>query len=544
MIQKAWEVQSKGSRAFKLQHKLNNVRKRAIEWNRTIFGKIEKELKEKQQDLQEIQDNIQTTADVRKERQLREEIEMLMFREEIMWAQKARNEWILKGDRNTKYFQTLVKQRRARSKILHLKLENGEFTEDSEVIENTLVTHFKEQFTDLESRSLHEISKELQSLPIPQIDHHQQQLLDMPVTNEEIERAIFQMGPHKAPGPNGIPAFFFQEFWDIVKQDILLSVKAFFHSGSLLKSLNHTYITLIPKMNNHDEVTHFRPISLCNVTYKIISKILVNRLKPLMDKLISPFQNAFIQGRSITDNILLAHEIFDTLKKKKGRKKGFGVLKIDMNKAYDRVSWTFLQAVMLTMNFSPIWVNWIMECVITIKYTLLVNGSPTQSFQPNRGLRQGDPISPYLFLLCANVLSIALIQAENRKQIKGIAIGRQGVSFTHLLFADDSLFFFQNECSSLNNLKRIIMWYCSLSGQSINFAKSDLYCSPNIPQNEQNTIANSLQVNLVQQPSRYLGIDFKLRGRRVCDFQDLVDKVQNKLKGWKARLLSQAGRAT
>ena len=338
MIQKAREVQSKGSRAFKLQHKLNNVRKRAIEWNRTIFGKIEKELKEKQQDLQEIQDNIQTMADVRKERQLREEIEMLMFREEIMWAQKARNEWILKGDRNTKYFQTLVKQRRARSKILHLKLENGEFTEDLEVIENTLVTHFKEQFTDIESRSLQEISEELQSLPIPQIDHHQQQLLDMPVTNEEIERAIFQMGPHKAPGPNRIPAFFFQEFWDIVKQDILLSVKAFFHSGSLLKSLNHTYITLIPKMNNHDEVTHFRPISLCNVTYKIISKILVNRLKPLMDKLISPFQNAFIQGRSITDNILLAHEIFDTLKKKKGRKKGFGVWKIDMNKAYDRVS--------------------------------------------------------------------------------------------------------------------------------------------------------------------------------------------------------------
>lgn len=115
MIQKAREVQSKGSRAFKLQHNLNNVRKRAIEWNRTIFGKIKKELKEKQQDLQEIQDNIQTMADVRKERQLREEIEMLMFREEIMWAQKARNEWILKGDRNTKYFQTLVKQRRARS---------------------------------------------------------------------------------------------------------------------------------------------------------------------------------------------------------------------------------------------------------------------------------------------------------------------------------------------------------------------------------------------------------------------------------------------
>lgn len=164
--------------------------------------------------------------------------------------------------------------------------------------------------------------------------------------------------------------------------------------------------------------------------------------------------------------------------------------------------------------------------------------------QLNPGIRQGDPISPYLFLLCANILSIALIQAENRKLIKGIAIGWQGVSFTHLLFADDSLFFFQNDVSSLSNLKQIILWYCSLSGQCINFAKSDLYCSPNTPQNEQVNIANSLQVNLVQHPSRYLGINFKLRGRRVCDFQDLVDKVQNKLQGWKARLLCQAGRAT
>ena len=183
-----------------------------------------------------------------------------------------------------------------------------------------------------------------------------------------------------------------------------------------------------------------------------------------MDKLISPFQNAFIQGRSITDNILLAHEIFDTLKKKKGRKKGFGALKINMCKAYDRVNWTFLQAVLLAMKFNPTWVNWIMECVTTVKYTLLVSGSPTHSFHPTRGIRQGDPISLYLFLLCANILSIALIQAKNRKQIKGIAMGRQGVSFTHLLFVDDSFFFFQNDRSSLTNLKRIIMWYCSISG--------------------------------------------------------------------------------
>ena len=159
-----------------------------------------------------------------------------------------------------------------------------------------------------------------------------------------------------------------------------------------------------------EEVSHFRPISLCNVTYKIISKIMVNKLKLLIAKLISPYQNAFIQGRNIFDNILLAHEIIDTLKKKTDRKKGYGALKVDMCKSYDRVSWNFLKTVLISMSFGNYWVHRIMECVSSMQYALLLNGSPTHTFLPTRGVRQGDPISLYLFLLCANILSIALIQ--------------------------------------------------------------------------------------------------------------------------------------
>ena len=122
-----------------------------------------------------------------------------------------------------------------------------------------------------------------------------------PVTIKEIESTVFQLGPSKAPGPNGFPAFFYQEFWQIVKQDVCNSVQAFFHSGSLLKSLNQTYLTLIPKVTFLEFVSQFRPISLCNVIYKIISKLMVNRLKPFMDTLITPFQNAFISGRSIIE---------------------------------------------------------------------------------------------------------------------------------------------------------------------------------------------------------------------------------------------------
>lgn len=143
----------------------------------------------------------------------------------------------------------------------------------------------------------------------------------------------------------------------MVRQDILNYVHAFFHSGALLKSLNQTYLTLIPKTNFLEKVNHFRLISLCNVTYKIISKIMVSKLKPFVDILITLYQNAFIQGRSITNNILIAHEIFDILRKKKGRKKGFGVLKADMCKAYDKINWNFLKAVLMSMNFNSSWVN-------------------------------------------------------------------------------------------------------------------------------------------------------------------------------------------
>ena len=160
-----------------------------------------------------------------------------------------------------------------------------------------------------------------------------------------------------------------------MKHDICNTVQAFFHSGSLLKSLNQTYLTLIPKVNFPKILPQFRPISICNVIYKIISKLMVNRLKLFMDTLITPFQNAFISGRSITDNIIIAHEVFEFLKKKRGRKTSFGALKIDMSKAYDRLDWSFLKAVLMSMNFSTNWVKWIMECVSSVNYTLLINGS-------------------------------------------------------------------------------------------------------------------------------------------------------------------------
>ena len=139
------------------------------------------------------------------------------------------------------------------------------------------------------------------------------------------------------------------------------------------------------------------------------------------------------------------------------------------------VNWNFLKAVLISMNFSNKWVNWVMHCVNSVQFSLLINGSPSKPFNPSRGLRQGDPISPYLFLFCANILSLALTKEENQKRIRGIKVGRNGIPFTHLFFADDSLLFFQNDKASIHNLRKTILWYCSISGQSINLNKSDLF---------------------------------------------------------------------
>ena len=246
--------------------------------------------------LQQLQNSINSLEDIRKERQLREEIEDLLDKEELKWAQKARTNWILYGDRNTKYFQTIVKQQRANNRILQLKDGDGIFTDNLDEIENILLSHFKSNYEDCSSRSVDNILEELQPLNIPTLTDEQHLSLNKPITDFEIECAVFQLGAHKAPGPNGIPAFFLHAYWDIMKEDVTRAVQAFFHSGSLFKPLNHSYIVLIPKKPFPDEVSHFRPISLCNVIYKVISKVMVNRLKPIMDSLITPYQNAFIQG--------------------------------------------------------------------------------------------------------------------------------------------------------------------------------------------------------------------------------------------------------
>ena len=176
-------------------------------------------------------------------------------------------------------------------------------------------------------------------------------LLVAPYTKEDVRKALFQIGDMKAPGPDGLHAIFFKRFWHILGDELTKEVLDAIEKKKILDGWNSTNIVLIPKVENLEVITQYRPISLCNVVYKIISKMIANRLKIILPDVISPTQSAFVPCRLITDNVLVAYECFHAIKKKTHATNGFCAVKLDMMKAYDRVEWGFLREVMVKMGF-------------------------------------------------------------------------------------------------------------------------------------------------------------------------------------------------
>ncbi|KAL0427274.1 UNVERIFIED_CONTAM: putative mitochondrial protein [Sesamum latifolium] len=336
----------------------------------------------------------------------------------------------------------------------------------------------------------------------PRVTEEMNEVLLQPFSLEEVKCALDQMYPYKSPGPDGMSPVFYQKFWHIIGLDVSGCVLAFLNHDTYTH-FNSTHIVLIPKCENPVLVTDFRPISLCNVIYKLASKTIANRIKPLLNDIISESQSAFVPGHHITDNVLVAFELNHFLAHKRWGSVGHIALKLDI---------------------------------------IMLEGEPFGFIRPERGLRQGDPLSPYLFIFCAEAFSCMVQQEEREGGIQGVAVCRRAPRVSHLLFADDTLLFCQATGEAMERIKLILEKYEQASGLKINLQKSAVAFSKNTNQNLKESLARQFGVELVDKHEKYLGLPTMCCQSKRELFSNLKCRVWSKMQNWEAKRLSQTGR--
>ncbi|PKA60583.1 Putative ribonuclease H protein [Apostasia shenzhenica] len=376
----------------------------------------------------------------------------------------------------------------------------------------------------------------------PCISPDDAELLIQPITSEEIQSAVSSLASNRAPGIDGLTGSFFKRYWSTISSDVVAAILYAFEKGQLPQSWKDTAVTLVPKIYHASEAKHFRPISLCNTIYKIIAKILIHRLKPLLPSLISIEQGAFIPGRSISDNCILAQELIHKLHTSEASN-GLFLIKADMEQTFDRISWLFLDRMLNIMTFPPTWRKWIMMCVTNPRYTILINGRRSAWITAKWGLRQGCPLSPYLFIICSEFLSHLIRHKVASGCLHGIRLSPRGSPHHHLLFANDVLLCAEADINSVTSLNWALTSYCTISGQKVNVDKSSILFSPKTPRHRRSSIRCCFDMR-EESNWTYLGIPLRKRRPSKDDFTDLLAKIRNRIHSWGTRQLSLAGRLT
>ncbi|KAL8092543.1 hypothetical protein AgCh_034709 [Apium graveolens] len=362
------------------------------------------------------------------------------------------------------------------------------------------------------------------------------------IEKQEVKQALFSMHPDKSPAPDGMSPGFYQKFWHIVGEDVYQSVQHFFQKGKFEDNITDTTIVLIPKKPNPVNMTELRPISLCNVVYKIASKVLSNRFKKVLNEIISETQSAFVPGRLITDNLMISYEVMHYMKRKSKGKMGWMALKLDMSKAYDRVEWGFLRAMLRKLGFDMKLINLFMECVASARYKINHAGKEFGEIIPTRGIRQGDPLSSYLFLICMEGFTALLRDYEHKKLIKGIQVARGAPAVSHMFFADDTYIYCQARDDSVSHVLNVLNTFELASGQRINVDKSSVFFSRNTANDVKQSICQRLRFREADDNTRYLGLPNIMGRNKNAVFGFLKEKLADRIKGWDNNCLSKGGK--
>ncbi|KAF9624332.1 hypothetical protein IFM89_009615 [Coptis chinensis] len=495
ILEEVWKTHIYNNPMYVLVEKLKILKQKVKPWDRANFSHLHERVEAAKQELHDaqilLQSSLGNTVLGDRERFCMDRYNTLARAEAMDMAQKSKGMWTKDGDKCTKYFFSCIKEKVSR------RVSNAEF------------------FLNLKIRN--------------GISEPMARNLEVEITDEEVKVALFDMDYNKVPGSDGFNPFFFKDSWEIVGKDFTRAVKNFFGSNKLPRAVNATFLCLIPKVDNPTKVEDFRPIALCNTICKCVTKVITNRLKICINDLVHLNQSAFTPDRYIQDNILLSHELLRGYEQKHGTPRCS--VKLDIRKAYDMVSWETIEFMMERFGFPEKFRKWIKLCISSPTFSVLVNGDPEVFFQGKRRLRQEDPMSPYLFVLVMEIFKSIVKEKIEAKQIKYHSKCKK-IRLSHLAFADDVLFFCRGEAESIRSLKECIEV----------FGHKTTLMTGSISVYEAQELATILEVELVRPPVRYLGLPLFAGRLGIKECQPLVDRVTAKLKDWKARMLSHAGR--
>ncbi|KAJ9565542.1 hypothetical protein OSB04_001508 [Centaurea solstitialis] len=446
--------------------------------------------------------------------------------------QKAKSKWVLEGDENTRYFHGVINKKYKRNRIHGVNI-NGRWNSSPESVKEAAFSYFKDKFQEP-----HPTRPALNSSLFKKLSDAQSAQLELPFDGQEIKKAVWNCGCNKAPGPDGFTFEFIRRFWDVVGSDFIEAV-SFFGSNQLLNpGSNSSFITLIPKVRDPLSFIDYRPINLIGCISKVISKVLAERIKIVMDSVISNSQSAFITGRSILDGPLIVNEVISWAKK---MRKKILIFKADFAKAFDSLNWNFLDNVLLQMGFGLRWRSWVKGLTRTTKCSVLINGVPSREFRMEKGIRQGDPLAPFLFILAAEGLSIVFREAQRSNIFKGIRPGNLQEELSLLQFADDAIIMGEWEPENAKNLIRILKCFELCSGLRINLSKSSLM-GVSVPKEEVQKVAHWLNCKKGSIPFTYLGLPVGDNMAKASAWKPIIDKFKSRLSLWKAKHLSAGGR--
>ncbi|GJU27324.1 RNA-directed DNA polymerase, eukaryota [Tanacetum coccineum] len=488
-------------------------------------------------DLEAVNHIIDSGQGVEEDIRIRSEIILKIRKcdeiDSLEMAQKTKIKWAVEGDENSKFFHGMLNKKRNNLSIRGV-LVDGVWVDEPKDVKKEFFDHFSKRFCKPGNRR----AKICMEFP-NRLNSDQMHDLEAEVSKDEVKRAVWECGTDKAPGPDGFTFGFFRHFWYLVEKDVIDAVSYFFSYADIPRGCNSSFIALIPKIPDANVVKDFRPISLIGSLYKIIAKILTNRLVNVLGGLVNEVQSAFVANRQILDGPFIINELFQWCKSKK---KQTLIFKVDFEKAYDSVRWDFLDEVLSKFGFGEKWRKWIQCCLHSSRGSIIINGSPTDEFIFGKGLKQGDPLSPFLFILIMESLHLSFQRVVDEGLFHGIKL-HDTVNISHLFYADDAVFVGQWSDRNISTLTYVLECFYLASGLKINMSKSKIM-GIHVNNDNVNRAAENLGCLVLKAPFMYLGSTVGGDMHRLSRWKDTIDRVRRRLSKWKMKMLSIGGRLT